>query len=242
MHQLGISNVVASSGTSLTVNQIRLIKKFTDNITIMYDGDAAGIHAALRGIGLILKEGLNVKVVLIPDGDDPDSYARKHTLDEVKDFIDKNEQDFIAYKTALLKSQAGNDPLKIAELINDIADTIALIPDKIKQAVYVQNSAREFNIDEQMIFTRISETMHKIIEEERKEAERERRRAEAAAVSRARTARVEQHRRVMQEFLAEAMQGRQVVTADMMRPMSGGVQALLVPQAVQEGEQDLRPR
>ena len=185
MHQLGITNVVASSGTSLTVPQILLIKKFTSNVTIMYDGDAAGIHAALRGIGLILKEGMNVRVVLIPDGDDPDSYSRKHTLEEMRKFLEDNEQDFITYKTDLLLGQAGNDPLKRAELINDIADTIALIPDQIKRAVYVQNAADKFGIAEDMIYARIHSSRQKLIEEERKEAERERireERAEANAV------------------------------------------------------------
>ena len=180
MHQLGITNVVASSGTSLTVPQIRLIKKFTSNVTIMYDGDAAGIHAALRGIGLILKEGMNVRVVLIPDGDDPDSYSRKHTLEEMRKFLEDNEQDFITYKTDLLLGQAGNDPLKRAELINDIADTIALIPDQIKRAVYVQNAADKFGIAEDMIYERIHSSRQKMIEEERKEAERERIREERA--------------------------------------------------------------
>ena len=180
MHQLGITNVVASSGTSLTVPQIRLIKKFTSNVTIMYDGDAAGIHAALRGIGLILKEGMNVRVVLIPDGDDPDSYSRKHTLEEMRKFLEDNEQDFITYKTDLLLGQAGNDPLKRAELINDIADTIALIPDQIKRAVYVQNAADKFGIAEDMIYARIHSSRQKMIEEERKEAERERIRDERA--------------------------------------------------------------
>lgn len=180
MHQLGITNVVASSGTSLTVPQIRLIKKFTSNVTIMYDGDAAGIHAALRGIGLILKEGMNVRVVLIPDGDDPDSYSRKHTLEEMHKFLEDNEQDFITYKTDLLLGQAGNDPLKRAKLINDIADTIALIPDQIKRAVYVQNAADKFGIAEDMIYARIHSSRQKMIEEERKEAERERIREERA--------------------------------------------------------------
>lgn len=181
MHQLGITNVVASSGTSLTVPQIRLIKKFTDNVTIMYDGDAAGIHAALRGIGLILKEGLNVRVVLLPDGDDPDSYSQKHNLEEVQAFLRANEQDFIEYKTDLLLGQSGNDPLKKAELINDIADTIALIPDQIKRAVYVQSAAVKFCINEDALYARILNTRQKMIDDERKEAERERMREERQA-------------------------------------------------------------
>ena len=181
MHQLGITNVVASSGTSLTVPQIRLIKKFTDNVTIMYDGDAAGIHAALRGIGLILKEGLNVRVVLLPDGDDPDSYSQKHNLEEVQAFLQANEQDFIEYKTDLLLGQSGNDPLKKADLINDIADTIALIPDQIKRAVYVQSAAVKFGINEDELYARILNTRQKMIDDERKEAERERMREERQA-------------------------------------------------------------
>lgn len=181
MHQLGITNVVASSGTSLTVPQIRLIKKFTDNVTIMYDGDAAGIHAALRGIGLILREGLNVRVVLLPDGDDPDSYSQKHNLEEVQAFLQANEQDFIEYKTDLLLGQSGNDPLKKAELINDIADTIALIPDQIKRAVYVQSAAVKFGINEDALYARILNTRQKMIDDERKEAERERMREERQA-------------------------------------------------------------
>ena len=141
LHQLGITNVVASLGTSLTVEQIRLIHKFTENVTIMYDGDSAGIHAALRGLGLVLQEGLNVKIVLLPEGEDPDSFGRKHTLQEVQDYIAAGERDFIEFKTDLLLSEAGTDPLKKAELINDIADTIAQIPDAVKRSVYVETVA-----------------------------------------------------------------------------------------------------
>lgn len=168
MHQLGITNVVASSGTSLTVPQIRLIKKFTENVTIMYDGDSAGIHAALRGIGLVLQEGMNVKVVLIPDGDDPDSFAGKHSLDDVRDFIESNEKDFIGFKTELLLDEAGDDPLKRAGLINDIADTIALIPDAVKRTVYVQGSSERLDIGQDVIFQRVAQTRRKILEDELK--------------------------------------------------------------------------
>jgi len=181
MHQLGITNVVASSGTSLTVPQIRLIRKFTENVTIMYDGDSAGIHAALRGIGLVLKEGLNVKVVLLPDGDDPDSYSRKHTLEEVETFISTHEQDFISFKTDLLLGEAGDDPLKRADLINDIADTISLIPDAVKRTVYVQASAAKFDVDSQILFNRIKKSREKMLEDDRKAAQREKMRAEREA-------------------------------------------------------------
>lgn len=177
MHQLGITNVVASSGTSLTVDQIRLIRKFTENVTIIYDGDGAGIHAALRGIGLVLKEGLNVKVVLLPDGDDPDSFSRKHTLEEVQDFIAQNEQDFISFKTDLLLGEAGSDPLKRANLINDIADTVALIPDAVVRAVYVRNCSEKFAMDEQILLSRIRKTRSEMLIEDQKRAERERERA-----------------------------------------------------------------
>ena len=177
MHQLGITNVVASSGTSLTVEQIRLIRKFTNNITIIYDGDGAGIKAALRGIGLVLKEGLNVKIVLLPDGQDPDDFAKAHTLEEVQEHIARNEQDFINFKTELLLGEAGGDPLKKANLINDIADTIALIPDAVIRAVYVRSSADRFEIDEKILADRVSRTRTDMILADEKQKERERQRA-----------------------------------------------------------------
>ena len=178
MHQLGIKNVVASSGTSLTVEQIRLIRKFTNNVTIIYDGDGAGIKAALRGIGLVLKEGLNVKVVLLPEGMDPDDFARRHTLDQVHDYIAQNEQDFIGFKTDLLLGEAGGDPLKRATLINDVADTIALIPDAVVRAVYVQTCAGKFEIDEQILTDRVSRSRTDMLLAEQKERERARQREE----------------------------------------------------------------
>ena len=156
MHQLGIRNVVASCGTSLTVEQIRLIHKFTDNITIMYDGDSAGVHAAIRGLSMILSEGMNVKVVLLPENEDPDSFSRKHTLREVQDYIEGGEKDFITFKTDLLLEQAEGDPLKKAELINDIADTIAVIPDPVKRSTYVDETARRFGVESAILFQRIS--------------------------------------------------------------------------------------
>ena len=179
MHQLGIKNVVASSGTSLTVEQIRLIRKFTNNITIIYDGDSAGIKAALRGIGLVLKEGMNVKVVLLPDGQDPDDFARRHTLEEVQDHIAQNEQDFINFKTDLLLDEAGNDPIKKANLINDIADTIALIPDAVVRAVYVRTCADRFEIEERIMADRVSKTRTDMIVADEKQKERERQRTAA---------------------------------------------------------------
>ena len=161
MHQMGITNVVASCGTSLTEEQIRLIKRFTENITIMYDGDKAGLHAALRAIGLILKEGMNPKVVFLPDGDDPDSFSRKHTLEQIREFIQTHEQDGIAFKTDLLLGEAGDDPLKKANLINEIADTVADIPDAIKRQVYVDTVARRFGIEADIIQDRVRRTREK---------------------------------------------------------------------------------
>ena len=180
MHQLGITNVVASSGTSLTVEQIRLIRKFTENVTIIYDGDRAGIKAALRGTDLVLKEGMNVKIVLLPDGQDPDDFAKKHTQDQVREYIDQNEQDFIGFKTDLLLGEAGNDPIKRAKLINEIADTVALIPDAIVRSVYVQSVAAKFEIDEHILSGRINKTRTQMLEAEKKQREREASKRQAA--------------------------------------------------------------
>ena len=177
MHQLGITNVVASSGTSLTVEQIRMIRKFTSNVTIIYDGDGAGIKAALRGIGLVLKEGLNVKVVLLPDGMDPDDFARRNSLEQVQDYISQNEQDFIGFKTDLLLGEAGGDPLKKANLINDVADTIALIPDAVIRAVYVKTCADKFEIDEQILIDRVNRSRDEMLIADKKQEEREAARA-----------------------------------------------------------------
>ena len=161
MHQMGITNVVASCGTSLTEEQIRLIGKFTQNITIMYDGDKAGLHAAIRAISLILREGMNPRVVFLPDGDDPDSFSRKHTLEEIQAFIEEHEQDGIVFKTDLMLSEAGDDPLKKANLINEIADTVAEIPDAIKRQVYVETVARRFEIESDIIQERVRKTREK---------------------------------------------------------------------------------
>ena len=183
MHQLGITNVVASCGTSLTVEQVRLIKKFTENITIMYDGDSAGIHAALRGIPMVLAEGMNVRVVLLPDGDDPDSFSRKHSRDEVRDYIRENEKDFIVFKTDLLLAEAAGDPLKKAGLINDIADTIAQIPDAVKRSTYAEATALQFGIEVSILFERIARTRRKLQEDALKAAEREERRRQSGQPS-----------------------------------------------------------
>lgn len=176
MHQLGITNVVASSGTALTEGQIGLIKRFTQNVTIMYDGDSAGIHAALRGIDMFLREGMNVKVVLIPDGDDPDSYSRKHSLAEVEEFLAAAEMDFVDFKSSLLLKDTARDPLKRAEVINDIADTMADIPDAVKRSVYVDFLSDKFEIRRDILDERIGATRSKRLIEQKKAADRDRER------------------------------------------------------------------
>ncbi|MCC8425108.1 DNA primase [Mucilaginibacter sp. UR6-11] len=156
VHQAGIENVVASSGTSLTVEQIRLIGRLTKNITILYDGDAAGIKAAVRGLDLILEEGLNVKVVLFPDGHDPDSYVRLVGTAGFKKHIDDNKKDFILFKTSLLLKEAGNDPIKKSEVIRDIVESIAKIPDSIKASVFIKECSHILQIDERALLSELN--------------------------------------------------------------------------------------
>lgn len=156
VHQAGIENVVASSGTSLTVEQIRLIGRLTKNITILYDGDAAGIKASLRGLDMILEEGLNVKVVLFPDGHDPDSYVQKFGTNAFKTHVDKNKKDFILYKTDMLLKDAGNDPIKKAEVIREIVESIAKIPDSIKASVFIQECSSILKIEERALNTELN--------------------------------------------------------------------------------------
>ena len=156
VHQAGIENVVASSGTSLTVEQIRLIGRFTKNITILYDGDAAGIKASLRGLDLILEEGLNVKVVSFPDGDDPDSYVRKVGSTALKTHIEQNKKDFILYKTEILLKEAGKDPIQRANVIREIVESIAKIPDSIKASVFIRECSHQLQIDERILLTELN--------------------------------------------------------------------------------------
>lgn len=151
MHQSGIENVVASSGTSLTDGQIRMIHRFTDNITVLYDGDSAGIKASLRGIDMLLAEGMNIKVLLLPDGDDPDSFAKKHNATEFQDFIAAHETDFIKFKTAILLEGLEDDPIKKSEAIQDIVKSIAVIPNSITQAVYIKECSKRFEIEERVL-------------------------------------------------------------------------------------------
>ena len=156
MHQSGIENVVASSGTALTPGQIRLIRRFTENITVLYDGDAAGIKASLRGIDLILQEGLNIKVVLLPDGEDPDSFSKSQSAESFTRYIKSHETDFIRFKTQLLLEDAGEDPIKRAGIISNIVQSISLIPDAIVRSVYVQECSRLLQIDESVLLSELN--------------------------------------------------------------------------------------
>ncbi len=169
MHQSGIENVVASSGTSLTVEQIKLIKRYTPNITILYDGDAAGIKASFRGIDMILEQDMNVEVVLFPDGEDPDSFAQNHSQTEVVDFIAQNSQNFIRFKSNILLKEAGNDPIKKANLIRDIIESIAVIPDGISRSMFVKECAELMRISEQVLLKELNKLLGKKLKKDHQE-------------------------------------------------------------------------
>jgi DNA primase len=171
--QSGIENVVASSGTSLTTEQIRLIKRYTFNITILYDGDSAGIKAAIRGTEMILEEGMNVRIVLFPDGEDPDSYARKHRPAEVLEFISKNSVNFIAFKVKLLMQETKNDPIKTAGLIKEIVQTISKIPDAISRSLYIRQCGEIMNIPEQTLVNELNRLLRKKIAHQDPEVQEE---------------------------------------------------------------------
>ena len=166
--QSGIENVVASGGTALTYPQIRLLHRFTENVTILYDGDNAGIKAALRGIDMMLEEGINVKIVLLPEGEDPDSYARKHNATEVLEYIAAHQVDFIRFKTQLLSEEAGNDPVKRAAMINTIIESIAIIPDIIQRQVYVKECAQLLRMQESILTKKVVELRKKQWAEKKK--------------------------------------------------------------------------
>ena len=161
LHQSGVENVVASAGTSLTDDQIRIIKRYTNNITVLYDGDSAGIKASFRGIDMILEAGLNVRTVLFPNGDDPDSFARKNTSENVKLYIEKNAKDFINFKTDLLLAEAGDDPIKKAALVREIINSIAIIPDQIIRSIYVKECCSLLNVSEQAIINELNKILRK---------------------------------------------------------------------------------
>ena len=176
MHQAGIENVVSSSGTALTHGQIRMIHRFSENITVLYDGDAAGIKAALRGIDLLLEDGMNVKVVLLPDGEDPDSFAKKQNAEDFNRFISENEVDFIRFKTKLLLEEVGDDPIKRAGLISNVVESIALIPNAITRSVYIQDCSQLLKMQERVLIAEINKISRrnytKKIEQKDKEAAR----------------------------------------------------------------------
>ncbi len=188
MHQSGIENVVSSSGTALTSEQIRLIHRFTNNITLLYDGDPAGIKASIRGIDMLLEEGMNVKVCLLPDGDDPDSFARKHNATEYQAYINEHEVDFITFKTNLLLEEAGRDPIKRASLISGIVKSISVIPDSIVRSVYIRECSRLLEIEEKILVQSVADNIKAALENKEKErtrkAEREARKAETSSLAR----------------------------------------------------------
>ena len=179
MHQMGVENVVSSSGTALTTEQIRMIHRFTENITVLYDGDAAGIKASERGIDMLLAEGMNVKLLLLPDGDDPDSFARKHNATEYQAYLNEHQVDFIKYKTDLLLHEAQGDPIKLSRLISSIVHTISVIPDEITRSVYTRETATMLNMEERMLVAAISKEMAQAKEEKQKQRENERNRKNA---------------------------------------------------------------
>lgn len=172
MHQVGVDNVVSSSGTALTQGQINMIRRFSENITVLYDGDKAGIAAALRGIDLLLESGMNVWVVLLPDGEDPDSFARKQNAESFNKFIDDNEQDFISFKTQLLLDETANDPIKRAGLISNVVESISLIPDAIKRSIYIKETANIFGTREDVIISSVNKLRRKLFEKRKSEQER----------------------------------------------------------------------
>jgi DNA primase len=165
LHQSGIENVVASSGTSLTIDQLRLIRRYTPNLTILYDGDAAGIKATERGFGLALKEGMNVKIVTLPAEDDPDTFARKHSSEELKDYLQTKAVDFIVYKTRALTEEAAHDPIKKASLIKEIVSTIAVIPERITRSVYVKECSRIMDLEEDVLWSEMKVNRQKLVDD-----------------------------------------------------------------------------
>ena len=180
--QSGIENVVASGGTALTIHQIRLLHRFTENITLLYDGDKAGIKAALRGIDMMLEEGLNVRIILLPEGEDPDSFAKSRNADELQAFLDNNHQDFIRFKTQLLSEEAQNDPTKRSDMILQIVRSIAIIPDIIKRQVYIKDTATLLAIPEDVLTRKVIEIRKKEAEERKKRKEVEQRKTGEAEV------------------------------------------------------------
>ena len=171
LHQSGIQNVVASSGTALTPEQIRLVKRLTNNLTLVYDGDAPGIKASFRGIDLILEQELNVRVVMLPAGEDPDSFAKKHKEDEIKEYFKKQAVDFIRFKVGILKEEAGDDPARNSEMIQSVIDSIALIPNLIQRELYVREASSILNISEELLFRQLAIKLNENLKENRRKAQ-----------------------------------------------------------------------
>ena len=180
MHQSGVENVVASSGTALTPGQIKLIHRFTNNITVLYDGDVAGIKASLRGIDMLLEEGMNIKVCLLPDGEDPDSFARKHNATEFQKFIQDNETDFIRFKTNLLLEDAGKDPIKRAELIGNLVQSISIIPEAIVRDVYIKECSQLLRVEDKLLVSEVAKRREMQAEKQAEQRNRETRKNNAA--------------------------------------------------------------
>lgn len=208
MHQAGIENVVASSGTSLTTGQIRLLHRFTENITILYDGDSAGIKASLRGIDMLLEEGLNIKVLLLPDGEDPDSFARKNNASDFIAYIQQHQVDFIRFKTNLLLQDAGNDPIKRSQLIQDIVRSISVIPSNIVRQVYIKDCSNLLDIDEQTLIHAINN-----LKIEKKEKDFQKQKSEEARQSMA-VNETDKSKEKPAEDIPEALQATTLTTAN----------------------------
>jgi len=168
MYQSGIENVVASSGTSLTVEQIKLVRRFTKNLSIIYDGDAAGIKASLRGINLALAEEMNVRIIALPEGEDPDTFAKKRSSEEIEKYIADNEEDFIRFKVDLFAEEAKNDPIKRAQLIKDIVKSISVIPDRILRGEYIRSTSKQLNVSEEALYSEVTKILRKNFEDRRK--------------------------------------------------------------------------
>ena len=224
MHQSGIENVVANSGTALSVYQIKLLRRFTQNITLLYDGDEAGIHAAMRGTDMLLAEGMNIKVLLLPDGDDPDSFAKKHSSQELKDYIEHNQTDFITFKTRLTVENV-TDPVKRSEAIGGIVKSISVIPDQILRSTYLSELSQRLDIKEQTLLNSMNGMIRKEIEEKEKERERN----------------VERGERKENTLDSEKTAGGNSQTADISPssfhfPLSSKIEPLLIQSIIRDGE------
>ena len=217
MHQCGLENVVANSGTALSVHQIKLLRRFTQNITLLYDGDEAGIHAAMRGTDMLLSEGMNIKVLLLPDGDDPDSFSKKHSAQEFKDYIEKNATDFITFKTRLTVENV-NDPVKRSEAIGGIVKSISVIPDQILRSTYLSELSQRLGIKEQTLLN----SMNGMISKEIEEKEKERSRSVESGVS--------------SENTSATNQPQNRSHSSLLTPHSSEIESLLIQSVVRDGE------